>query len=121
MRTRLLEFGISWDDVIHGGYWNDVVAVLETEPPWGPLHRAHEPENWFWYVPGFDDLVNISEMVTVANGQRANVKKSQMPKRRERPWDKRKRKLKAAVLPIKTVADDFASRFAYDVNSPDPE
>lgn len=113
MRARLLECGLSWETITN---WADALAAVETEPPWGPLHRAREPKNWFWYIPGFDDLVNISEMVTVANAQRSGMKRSQMPRRRERPWDKKSRKIEAAVLPIEKVAGDFASRFSYDIN-----
>lgn len=95
-----------------------MIAVIESEPLDGPLHRAWNPETWFWYVPGHDDLVTVKELTAIANWQRAGGKKSDRPKRQPRPWDEQKESRK--ITPDSAMDTDeflswFEDRFAVPV------
>lgn len=92
MEARLLEMGLRWSEVGYSCDWQDIISALESEPPWGPIHRAKEPKNWLWGLPGYDELVSLLEMTAAGNVQRGNqsgAKKSEFPKRIRRPWDER--------------------------------
>lgn len=71
--------------------WADILAVVHTEPPGGPIHRAQDPDNWHWYTLHYDQLQSIVEIMatfTALNGNQSGAKKSQLPERAKRPWDK---------------------------------
>lgn len=73
--------------------WADILAVIHTEKPDGPIHRAQDPENWHWYTLHFDQVQNLVEMMaTLAtlHGNQSQAKKSDFPERAKRPWDKGK-------------------------------
>lgn len=78
--------------------WRALVEAIENEPPWGPLHRAREPRDWKWYVPGYDELVTLMELTRMGNVQRGGGKKQDLPKRIPRPWDKTEKQLTATVV-----------------------
>lgn len=69
--------------------WGDILAVIYTEPPGGPISRAQDPEDWKWYLPGYDQLQTITEQLATANvlhGNQSGAKKSELPERAPRPW-----------------------------------
>lgn len=110
--TRLLEFGLEWRRAGElGNTWDLMVAVCATEPPWGPINRAQAGDDWVWYLPGFDSLQTLTEATVLSLYQRAHKKATDF-KRAKRPWEKVKRKLKAAVMPIEQFDDFFKSRFS---------
>lgn len=93
MESRLLEYGIRWRYIGEDEFdWDDVVAVINTEPAWGPINRAILANDWAWALPGYNELVLLSELLSVGNVQRGNqsgAKRSDFPDRVRRPWDNR--------------------------------
>lgn len=109
--------GLDWDSVYGGGYWDDAIAAIETEPPWGPVHRAEKPDEWVWYVPGYDEILRLVELTNIANIQRGNqsqAERSAFPKFIKRPWDKAKQVKKIATTKMKT--EEFWQWFQTRVN-----
>lgn len=104
---------MDWDAPRWGkSNWRNIVAVVVTEPEWGPIHRAENPTEWFWYVPGVDNLQTVKELLAVANLQRAGEKgKLSAFRPAPRPWDKNTRKIAAAQQTYKEAREDFMSRF----------
>lgn len=114
MTTRLLEFGMEWHRAGEpGNTWDLMVAVIETEPPWGPVNRAEAGQDWIWYLPGFETLQTIAEGTVLSLYQRAHKKATDF-KRVKRPWEIVKRKLEGAVMPIEQFDEFFASRFTQE-------
>lgn len=74
---------------------------MESEPPWGPISRAREPEDWYWWVPGYDELRRVMELLAVANAQRGGAKRHEMPEPATRPWEKKK--LNAVEVPTAVI------------------
>lgn len=110
--TRLLECGLDWNRAGQPGHtWDLIQAVVESEPPWGPINRAVHGENWIWYLPGFDNLQTVMEGTVLALYQRAGKKATDF-KRAKRPWEVKERKLKAVATPIGEFEQFFQSRFS---------
>lgn len=114
MLARLLEFGLRWPrrDALFVD-WEPILAVIESEPADGPIHRAKNPKDWHWYVPGYHETVLINELTAVANWQRAGGKGAR-PKPVKRPWDKNQDR---KITPEKAMDTDeflkwFEGRFA---------
>ena len=114
MRARLLEVGLDWDSPRTGkASWANIIAAIESEPPWGPIQRATEPEKWFWYIPMFEGVQSIKEILAVANLQRGGDRaKLRSFKPAVRPWDEKTRKIAAAPMSYDEAKKDFMSRFA---------
>lgn len=93
-----------------GNTWDLMISVIETDPPWGPVARALNGDDWVWYIPGYNNLQTLVETSVLAMYQRANKKPTNF-KRAVRPWEKKERKLKAAVMPAAEFEDFFKSRF----------
>lgn len=92
MEARLIELGLRWDEAgKKRNTWGDILAVIESEPPDGPIHRASDPKEWIWYTPHFNQIQTISELIatlTVLIGNMSGAKERDMPERAKRPWDK---------------------------------
>lgn len=87
--ARLLELGLEWPRTdAEFVDWEPLIAAVETEPMDGPIHRAKNPKDWVWYVPGYNEQMMLVELTAVANWQRAGGK-GQRPKPAKRPWDKK--------------------------------
>lgn len=102
--------GLRWSDIGYTCDWNDVIVALDSEPPWGPIHRTRDPKNWLWGLPGYDEIITLVELIATGNVQRgnqSNAKKSDFPKRITRPWDERstvnERKLGATQVPLEEM------------------
>lgn len=94
VESRLLEFGIRWRSVGEDPTttWDDVVAILETDPPWGTVTRAILGSDWIWAIPGYNELVSLIELTAIGNVQRGNqsgAKRSDFPKKVRRPNENR--------------------------------
>lgn len=114
-----MECGIRWREVGDEYDWGEAIAVLDSEPPWGPLSRARNPKTWVWYLPGFDQLQSAVELLQIGNVQRGNASqtpKSKFPKRMRRPWDKRERvgEKKLKGTPIRMDLMDRALKLRED-------
>lgn len=89
-----MEYGLRWRNIgiRPDTTWADVIAVLETEPPWGVVTRAILGSDWVWALPGYNELVTLAELTAAGNVQRGNqsgAKRSDFPKRIRRPNDER--------------------------------
>ncbi|MFJ3030945.1 hypothetical protein ACIP5Z_01710 [Rothia terrae] len=109
-----MEFGLRWPgEWEYFTDWDYIIAACESEPADGPIHRAKNPKDWKWYVPGFHEQVLQIELLATANWQRAGGK-GKKPKPAPRPWDKEKTQRSISVDPVNT--EDFekfyATRFA---------
>ena len=92
MIAELHPAGVVWSQIGERHTWEEVISILTCAPPWGPLHRALNPKEWVWGIPGYDELVAIAELINVGNVQRGNAsgaKRSDFPKRVRRPYDDR--------------------------------
>jgi len=93
---------LDWDKPRTGtSNWANIVAAIETDPLGGVIHRATDPDNWHWYVPGVDESRRVAELLIVANLQRAGDKarsKLQSFKPAKRPWDEQPKKLTMAKM-----------------------
>lgn len=113
MRARLLEGGISLEQVgTREASWDDAVAWVESESPWGAIHRALDPESWVWYIPGFSILVTIAEnqvLASYANSDEKPPKDVRVP----RPWDKKAstKKLPGVAVNFEEFSKEFESYF----------
>lgn len=126
VEARLLEFGIKWSHV--GGEnphdWGDVAAVVYTEPPWGPINRSILGDKWLWSLPGYDELVTLVELIATGNVQRGNqsgAKRSDFPKRVQRPGDEREvvdqTTLGNRAVDLSVMADMMKGRLSGDVEA----
>jgi hypothetical protein len=104
--ARLLEFGLRWPRADEEcDWWDEMISAVETEPMDGPLHRARNPKDWHWYVPGYNEQVTLVELTATANWQRAGGKGIR-PKPAKRPWDKKNTQRK--ITPDKgTDTDEY--------------
>lgn len=84
--------GLRWDEAGRKrNTWGDIIAVIESEPADGPIHRASKPEEWVWYTPHFDQLQTLTELIarlSVLVGNQSGAKERDLPERAKRPWDK---------------------------------
>lgn len=106
--ATLIDRGLRWRDVASDEFtWADCWAVMSTLPHDAPLNRAINPDTWFWYNPMFDVVTGIydglSQLVAVVT-RRPGIKKSEVPKRTRRPWDKNEEVEVLKVKPSK-IAD----------------
>lgn len=85
VRARLLELGLSWDGKRTGkSNWANIHAAIKTAPPGSPLHIAQDPKDWIWGMPYYNELVNISDLLSLGNAQRTYDQK-QVDKWEQRP------------------------------------
>lgn len=98
--------------------WDDVSALALTAAPWDPLPRAQNPDEWHWYIPGFDLLVTLVEASlnnNVLTGNQSGAKRKDFVKPAKRPWgagEKEEKILKGDTMPINMLDDFMASRLA---------
>lgn len=111
VEARLIECGLRWSDIGEDRHttWREVLAVVETEPPWGPISRVKDSKEWVWYIPGYNELVTLLEQTILAGYQRAG-KKANGFKPARRPWDKKRRRIATNVLPIEKMDKFLNSR-----------
>lgn len=77
--------GLNWDGKRTGkNNWANIHAAIKTAPPGSPLHIAHDPDNWVWGLPYYNELVNIFDLLHAANAQRTGDKR-EMDKFKPRP------------------------------------
>lgn len=80
-----------------------------------PLMRAINGKDWFWFNPAFDVIAGIYDgigaLVAVVD-RRAGIKRSDIPERTLRPWDKRTDKEVLKVKPSKI--DDLKKLLGWD-------
>lgn len=62
--------------------------MVDTAPTDGPLARALEPRDWWWYDPPALQLRLIAYHLQVANAQRAGVGRDQFPHPPTPPWER---------------------------------
>ena len=102
----MIERGLRWRDVGTRSFtWGDCWALISTLPYDAPLHRAENPQEWFWYNPMNDVLVGIFDAlgaIGATQARRPKIKKTEIPKPTMRPWDKSKdvEKLGSTPRPI---------------------
>lgn len=114
--AELLPAGIRWSDIGETFLWDEAIAVLTCAPPWGPLSQALNPKDWVWGIPGFDQVVLISELLATGNVQRGNqsgARRSDFPERTRRPYDEREIVDQKTVGKPVDVVDAAAVMFDY--------
>lgn len=113
VEARLIECGLRWDDAgKKRNTWSDILAVIHTEPPGGPIQRSQNPEDWMWYTPYYDHLQTLVELMatnTTLTGNQSGAKKSDMPKRAPRPWDEKDQDVKEIKGEVLTL-DELDAR-----------
>lgn len=89
-----MEFGLSWPR-LDADYidWEPLIAAVESEPFDGPIHRARNPDSWFWYSNEFQIQADMANALRVANWQRSGGKQHQKPELITPPWSEEKKKL----------------------------
>lgn len=106
--ASLIDRGLRWRDIATEDLtWSDCWAVIDNLPYDDPLMRAINGKEWFWYNPMFDVVTGIydglSQLVAVVT-RRPGIKRSEVPKRTRRPWDKNEEVEILKVKPSK-IAD----------------
>lgn len=113
--ASLIERGLRWRDVGSVRFtWADCWAVISTLPYDAPLMKAINGKDWWWYHPVVDYVVGIFDsllvLVSVVD-RRHGVKRSEIPKRTVRPWDKQK---ESEVIKVKPSSlSDMAKRLGW--------
>lgn len=87
----MIERGLRWRDIGSRSFtWDDCLAVISTLPYDAPLSRAQDPQ-WWWYHPLADVTAGIYDntgVIGATQDRRPKIKKSEIPARIVRPWDK---------------------------------
>ena len=114
--ASLIDRGLRWRDIATEDFtWSDCWAVVDNLPYDDPLMRAINGKDWFWYSPMFDVLTGIYDGIGVIASiveRRPRVRKSEVPDRTPRPWDKKKESEVLKVKPSKI--DDLRKLLGWD-------
>lgn len=107
-----------WRDVGSGEFtWGDCLALVENLGWDDPLARAINPKDWAWNDPSRDLLVTVIELLGLINAKTPMAykqKKSDLPKRIPRPWDKKSnvQKLGSKPRPLAEVDKWLSERLS---------
>ena len=80
--------------------WEDCSALVESVGWDDPLFRAMHPDDWAWYNPVQDVLVTVVDLLLQVNAKTPlpdTSLKGRLPKRVERPWDKKPERIAGAA------------------------
>ncbi|MEX3609769.1 hypothetical protein VVR12_01815 [Rothia sp. LK2588] len=112
VEARLIQCGLRWDEAgTKRTTWGDILAVIETEPEDGPIHRARRPDSWHWHTLHYNQLQTIAEELATLitfTGNQSGAKARDLPHRAERPWDEptdEETTLKGDVLSLDELAE----------------
>ena len=100
----LIQVGLRWRDAgARRCTWSDVYAVLSTQPWDSPLAKALEPENWRWYGPLNDVVIEARDFLrqlAYKTPFQDHTHKAGAPSMTTPPWSKDERTTKFAPEPV---------------------
>jgi hypothetical protein len=100
--ASLIRAGVRWRDAGSVDFtWGDCVALVASMSWDDPLFRAMHPDEWMWHNPTHDVLMTMVDLLLQVNAKTPLPDKSmknKLPKRIERPWDKKPETLRGKSM-----------------------
>jgi hypothetical protein len=99
-----MSHGLRWRDVgTEACPWEDVWAVVRTQPWDSPLSKAMKPDEWYWHDPQFPVLMGIGDVlrvIAVKTPVPKGLSKDKIPKPTLPPWAEDRNRTKFAPEPV---------------------